>query len=369
MTTQPNSSVRRILGVAVTLMVVMPGIALAQSPDRPIVELGAQVSKKASDSGLVGQALRLTVPLKRLTAIEVTADVQTSAVVVAPFQRETSEREFSVHWRQTVFASGRLQIFGVLGGGRNRVETNDERIVQGRVELVDRSVVSEFVAHFGPAVQVELAPWLALRGDLHGIIGQRDSGVRGMVGAVIPIRRSRGGDPPSAPAPATIPDAKPKPAGSKFPPANWRRLKPGREVWVTTNTGSLVHGDIVAISDSSLTILEQGREVTIRLDDVRWVEGRDGLRNGFLIGAVPGAVAGGVSAYSVASGICGSCDINGSAWILPGAVAGGIVGGLLGMMVDGLIPGRQTLFWGNTTVVMPVITPSKKAIDVAIRWR
>jgi hypothetical protein len=166
-------------------------------------------------------------------------------------------------------------------------------------------------------------------------------------------------------------DAKPKPAGSQFPPANWRRLKPGREVWVwvTTNTRLPVHGDIVAVSDSSLTILEQGREVTISIDDVRWVEGRDSVKNGFLIGAVPGAVAGGLSAYSVASGICGSCDINGSAWILPGAVAGGIVGGLLGMIVDALNPGRQTLFWGNTTVVMPVITPNKKAIDVAIRWQ
>jgi hypothetical protein len=140
-------------------------------------------------------------------------------------------------------------------------------------------------------------------------------------------------------------------------------------VWVTTDTRSLVHGDIVAISDSSLTIREQGREVTIRLDDVRSVEARDNVRNGFLIGAVPGAVAGGVLSYSAASGICGSCDINASAWILPGAVGGALVGGLLGMMVDGLIPGRQTLFGGSTTVVTPVITPNRKAIDVAIRWR
>ena len=138
---------------------------------------------------------------------------------------------------------------------------------------------------------------------------------------------------------------------------------------MTTNTRSLVHGDIVAISDSSLTIREQGREVTIRLDDVRLVEGRGNKRNGFLIGAVPGAVAGGLLFFSAASGICGSCEINEGAWILPGAVAGGIVGGLLGMMVDGLNPGRQTLFRGTTTVVAPVITPSKKAIDVAIRWR
>ena len=59
MTTQPNGSVsydssplstrdlrrdlparrHRLLGVAVALMVVVPGIALAQSPDRPVVEL------------------------------------------------------------------------------------------------------------------------------------------------------------------------------------------------------------------------------------------------------------------------------------------------------------------------------------------
>ncbi len=177
---------RGLLVVAVALMVVVPGIALAQSPDRPVVELGAQGSKKTSDSGLVGQALRLTVPLKRRAAIEARADIQTSS------ERSTSEREFSVHWRQTVLASGRFQIFGVLGGGRNRVETYvGERIVQGRVEPADRSVVSGFVAHFGPAVQVELAPWLALRGDLQGIIGEQDSGIRGMVGAVIPIRRFR----------------------------------------------------------------------------------------------------------------------------------------------------------------------------------
>lgn len=178
---------RGLLGVAVALIVVIPGIAFAQPPRHPIVELGAQVSKKTSDSGLVGQALRLTVPLKRRTAIEATADIQTSS------ERETSEREFSVQWRQTVFASGRLQIFGVLGGGRNRVQTDvPERAYElpdGRrfVEPAHTSVASEFVAHLGPAVQVELARWLALRGDLQGIIGERDSGVRGMVGAVIQI--------------------------------------------------------------------------------------------------------------------------------------------------------------------------------------
>ena len=144
-------------------------------------------------------------------------------------------------------------------------------------------------------------------------------------------------------------------------------------MWLTTSTKSLVHGDVVAISDSSLTIREQDREVTIPLDDVRLVEGRDGLKNGFLIGTVPGAVAGGLVGGAVMAGFCSgstTCDAAAEPFaILLGAVGGGIVGGLLGMMVDGLIPGRQILFGGSTTLVTPVITPNKKAIDVAIRWR
>ena len=39
------------------------------------------------------------------------------------------------------------------------------------------------------------------------------------------------------------------------------------------------------------------------------------------------------------------------------------------MMVDSFIPGRQTLFRGTTTLVTPVITPTKKAVRVAIRLR
>lgn len=359
---------RRCLGVAVTLMVVMPGIALAQSPDRPVVELGVQGSQRIRDEGR-SWSLRLTVPLKRRTAIEATANIQNSYQSRAESAR-ISAREFSAHWRQTVFISKRFRIFGVLGVGRNRVVRNvPEFRGHGQVIPAYTFVSSEFVAHFGPAVQVELTPWLSLRGDLRGTLGERDSGVNVMVGAVIPIRRSGGGDPPRGPASATaIPAAKPKTAGSTLPPADWRGVKPGREVWVTTNTGSL-HGEVTAVSDSSLSISEQDREVTIRLDQVRWVEGRDGLRNGFLIGMIPGAVAGGLSAYSAASGICGSCTINESAWILPGAVVGAAVGGLLGAMVDSLIPGRQTLFRGSTTVVTPVITPTGKAINVAIGWR
>jgi hypothetical protein len=376
----PRSTHQRVVGVAVSLMVVMPGIALAQSHHQPFVELGAQVSKR-SDVAPGAWALHLAVPLKPGRAIEVTADTRKSYLGDIPMSylgrdenARISVREFGVQWRQTVFTSGRLRIFGVVGGGRNRVETDvPGRIVPGRERGFDTFVDSEFVAHLGPAVQVELAPWLALRGDVRGTLGEHSGGVRGMVGAVIPIRRSGGSDPPSAPAPATTTqDAKPRTAGPMLPPAEWRRVKPGREVWVTTNTGSLVHGEIAAISDSSLILREQDREVTIMLDDVRLVEGRDSAKDGFLIGAVPAAVAGGLLFGGVASHCGGSACVGdpdtGSA-ALAGAVTGAAVGGLIGAMVDWLIPGRQTLFGGGTTVVTPVMTPTKKAVDVTVRWR
>ena len=162
------------------------------------------------------------------------------------------------------------------------------------------------------------------------------------------------------------------PAQSTPPPAAWRRVKPGREVWVTTNTGSLVHGKVAAISGSSLSIREQDREVTIRLDDVRLVEGRDSKMNGLAIGGTSAAFAGGLLFASLATELCEGgqeCDGDNGGAFLFGAASGFVVGGLLGMLVDGLIPGRQTLVGGSTTEVTPVITPTKKAIDVAIRWR
>jgi hypothetical protein len=368
---------RRILGVAVTLTVLMPCVALAQPPRPPVVELGAQGSKRINDSAPVAWALRLTLPLGRQTAIEATADIQRTFVFEKEYggDERRSARGFSAHWRQTVFTSGRVQIFGVLGAGTNRVEHDvPERVFQTKdgpgVTPADRWAVSEFVVHFGPAVQVELAPWLALRGDLRGRLGSQHSGVRGLVGAVIPIRGGRTVNPPNAPAPATpLPSAQSKTTRLAPPPSAWRRVKPGREVWVRTATVSLIHGDVVAISDSSLTVLEQGRDVTIRLDDVRWVEGRDGVRNGFLIGMVPGAVAGGLVLHSAASGICGSCEIDEGPWAVAGAVAGALVGGLLGAMVDALTPGRQILFVRDVIRVKAVMTPTTKGLDLTIGWR
>ena len=157
------------------------------------------------------------------------------------------------------------------------------------------------------------------------------------------------------------------------PPDNWQRVRPGREVWVTTSTGALVHGEVSAISGRSLDIRQRTGDVTITLDDIRLVEGRDSLKNGIIIGAASGALAAGVFFASLLSAAeCpsgpGTCSDGVEAFALGGAV-GAVGGGLLGALVDGLIHGRQTLFDSNTIRFVPVVTPSKKAVDLTISWR
>ena len=349
--------------LVVTLMAVMPGVALAQPPGPPVVEVGAQVSKKIGgpEQVPVTWSPRVTLNLTHLTAIEGTADIQKSFVEGYEGAPRTSSRGFSAHWRQTLFTSGRWQVFGVLGAGINRVEQNyPERIFQGRdgpeVMPAFTFVDSEPVAHLGPAVQVELARWLALRGDVRLTVGDNNGGLHGMVGGVIPIGRFRAGD---------------RPTRSTPPLAAWQRVKPGREVWVTTNTGSLVHGEIAAISESTLSVRQQNRDVTIRLDEVRLVEGRDSLKNGLLIGAAAGAVSGGVLFGWAASTFCesDSCDGVEGVAVLLGAASGIAVGGLLGAMVDGLIPGKQALFERTGIRVIPVLSPKTKGLDLTYSWR
>jgi hypothetical protein len=342
-------------------MAAMPAAAAAQPPRPPAVEVGVQVSKKIEDPAPIAWSPRVTVNLSHLTAVEGTADLLKSFEPEFEGGTRTSSRGFAVHWTQTLFTSGRWQVFGVLGAGMNRVEQDfPERVFQGRdgpeVMPAHTFVDTEPVAHLGPAVQVEVAPWLALRGDVRLTIGDNNGGVRGMVGGVIPIGRYRAGDRPTGPAP---------------PLAAWQRVKPGREVWVTTSAGLLLHGEVAAISDSTLSLRQHQREVTVRLDEVRLVEGRDSLRNGFLIGGAAGAVAGGVLFGWAASVFCESesCDGVEAFAVLMGAASGIAVGGLIGAMVDGLIPGRQALFGGTGIRVVPVLSPEARGLSLTFGWR
>ncbi len=346
------------LCMAVILVAAMPPAALAQPPDPPRVEVSAQAAIQIEQERARAWSPRITLNLTPQSAIEATADFRPERQL--SFGTRISSQAYSLQWRQSLFSSGRWQVFGVLGAGGGRlVQDIPEQVYPGRdgpqVFPAFTYVDSGFAAHLGPAVQFEIAPWLALRGDVRLTAGH-SSGLRGLIGAAVPIGRFRAGDRPTGPTP---------------PLAAWGRVKPGREVWVTTAAGAMIHGEVAAISDSSVRIRKQRDEVSVNLDEVRLVEGRDSLKNGIIIGGASGAVSGAALLAWAASVLCetDSCDQIEVVAIAMGAASGAVIGGLIGGMVDGIIPGRQTLYEKTGIRVSPVLSPRTRALDITIRWR
>jgi len=341
---------RGFVTIGIALGVTFPGLALAQPPAPPSVEVGVQASIQIEQEAARAWSPRITLNLTPTTALEGTADIRPAQQT--SFAR-LSGQAYSLHWRQTLFTSGRWQVFGVLGAGGGRLvhDVPDIPDVSPAYTYVD----SGLAAHLGPAVQFEAARWLALRADLRLTAGN-GSGIRGMVGAVVPLGRFRAGD---------------RPAGGKAPLAAWGRVTPGREVWVTTSTGALVHGEVSAFSDTSVTLRRQRDTVNINLADVTRVEGRDSLRNGITIGGISGAASGAALIAWAASVICetDSCDQVAVVAMTLGAASGAAIGGLVGAMVDSLLPGRQTLFEKTGVRVTPVVTARSKTIGVTVEWR
>lgn len=277
----------RLLTVVVALVAAFPGSALAQ-PDAPRVELGAQASVQTGQSGGVTWSPRMTLALAPLTAIEVSADIRRSST--DPFGTRVSSQAYTLHWRQTLVTRGRWKVFGVFGvGGSRQVLEFPEQIIAGRDgpeifpphTFVDRGLTVQL----GPAVQFEAAPWLAIRGDVRLDAGD-NGGLRGMVGAVVPVGRYR--------------------------------------------------------------------------HDARLAEGRDSLKNGIIIGAATGALGGGALFTWAANVFCESdpCDPFAGAAFLLGAASGAAVGGLLGAMIDSLIPGKQKV----------VVSAASKAVHLTVAW-
>ncbi|MBK9242575.1 MAG: hypothetical protein IPL75_20505 [Acidobacteria bacterium] len=278
----------RLLSVVVALVAALPGLAMAQPPGAPRVEVGVQASVQNGQAGAVTWSPRLTLSLAPLTAVEGSADFRNANT--DPFGTRISSQAYTVHWRQTLFTSGRWRVFGVLGvGGSRRVMVFPEQIINGRDgpeifpphTYVDRGLAVQL----GPAVQFEAAPWLALRGDLRLDAGD-NGGLRGMLGAVVPVGR-------------------------------YRR-------------------------------------------DVPLAEGRDSLKNGIIIGASTGALGGGALFTWAANAICESdpCSSFEGVAFLFGAASGAAVGGLLGAMIDSVIPGKQKV----------IVSAARKAVHLTVAW-
>ncbi len=125
-----------------------------------------------------------------------------------------------------------------------------------------------------------------------------------------------------------------------------KQTTPGSTVYVVDNAGEETKGRIVKLSDLSLTLQVHGTLQQFALADVARVERqkRDPVRNGVLIGAAVGALAGFTMGRSADSP---SCPLSGSECgqgAVVGTVGGAFWGAIGGWIVDALVRTRESVY-------------------------
>jgi hypothetical protein len=274
---------RILLAMIVSGLLAAPVVAqevVAQA--LPKAELGLQLSMSTEDNGSISGSPRLTFNVTPLTAFEVTMDVRNPGTEA--FGTRTSGQSAGVHLRQALLSSDRWHLFGVVGAGATR------RVISAPGF---RFTETDPVGYIGQTVQVDAAPWLALRADVRLTVGESPE-LRGMLGGVVPL-------------------------GRVSTPGTRRQA--------------------LAATDS--------------------------LGNGLAIGAVSGAVGGGLLFGWAGSVLCEDdpCDTFTLKAAAFGTASGAVVGGLLGAVVDSLFKGQRAV------QVTPVAGPSTRGGHVTVRWR
>jgi len=161
--------------VAVLFALAIPQWAAAQTTEAPRLEIGGQVSGQTGERSGLTWTPRLSLSLRTDTALEFSADVRQPDT--DPFRLEESGQAVSLHLRQTLWENDRWQLFGVVGGGvrRTTIEFPQSRFVEYNTAV-----------HIGPAVQLQVAKRLLLRGDVR-LEFSENGGLRGMIGAAVPL--------------------------------------------------------------------------------------------------------------------------------------------------------------------------------------
>lgn len=120
----------------------------------------------------------------------------------------------------------------------------------------------------------------------------------------------------------------PPAAAQEAPPPNVQR------VFVLSNSGAEVEGHLLQLGPVNATLLLDGTRLDLPLESILRIEARgDSVRNGFLIGAAIGVVAGLLSAG----------EVGGDAAVAY-AVGSAALWGLMGAGLDALKPGRTVIY-------------------------
>ena len=168
--------------------------------------------------------------------------------------------------------------------------------------------------------------------------------------------------------------AAPAPAAAQAPVTSFdqlnTRLKPGDTVWVTDAQGREVKGRIESLGPDALT-LKGGHGRTFAAGDVRFIteRGRDSLKNGAIIGAVPGVVMG--------LAMAGLDENNSAGDFVAIAVMFGGLGAAIGVGFDALVPGEKVVSYrapGSAgpsharLSIAPVVTRRAKGVAMAFSF-
>lgn len=106
-----------------------------------------------------------------------------------------------------------------------------------------------------------------------------------------------------------------------------------KEVFVRSTDGVEIWAQLVDLQPLSLSLFVEGSRRDVPFDSIDRIQTRgDSVRSGAIIGAIFGAVLGGITVAQ------GGSDF------MPLAIAATIGYGLIGAGVDGLIPGRTTIY-------------------------
>ena len=123
------------------------------------------------------------------------------------------------------------------------------------------------------------------------------------------------------------------------PPQWTEKVKLGKWVYVTTQTGERVDGVTGQITEEGLVVATPVGVRTIPYREMRWVQKRDAAWPGALIGVVAGVAVGIV--WALASDCTyRQCREKERGLVMTGA----LYGGLTGWIADGQVDGKTTLF-------------------------
>jgi hypothetical protein len=124
------------------------------------------------------------------------------------------------------------------------------------------------------------------------------------------------------------------------------RVKVGDLVEVMDASGVSVHGDIVALSDVSLTLLLDGTRREFASGSVRQIDRRrrDPVKDGLLMGLGAGVLVGVLAGSAADSSSCPRRGVECGQGALVGGIGGAVWGGLGGWLADVRIRKREIIY-------------------------